>query len=709
MLVKRLSGLSALVFIFLFNSSFIPKEKDGTEEGIWPLSQLHQLDLKAAGLQITQKDVYNPGGISLTNALVRVDGCTGSFISENGLIITNHHCVFSSVASLSSPEHNYLEDGFYAPKYGDELKTTKKCRITKSFEDVSDRVLAGVAELESALDKKDKIRQNIKALEKSESEANPEMEIEISEMFTGKYYTLFRYKVLDDVRLVYIPPKAIGKFGGESDNWVWPRHNGDFSIVRVYENDKPYTPEKFIPVNPKGTSENDFVFIMGYPGRTYRHMPAEFLTYQEEYVLPLIADWYDERIDILKRDAGSDEAKKLRYAGRIASYSNVTKNFKGKMQGLRRTDILEQRYLEQATLASVAESDEKDVFIQLKELHARKYKLATDVIMGNQLASSSGVFYASQFIAKYQNKMSTMNKSERKAWLDKNAEKLSKEFRSRYRVVNQQVDLKSFSRCLAILLKKNSSVGIGLKKSLGLRSSKAGDIENQLEKLWSKSKFLNVKSSRELLEAKPSKFLKQGGQLIRAAKVFTSLMSPKMAEWSTLSTEIDAQLPLLANIKEKYTDKTFFPDANGTLRFTYGYVRGYEPGDGMYNEPYTTIRGIIEKAEASGDYYMPADLLDKYKQVEPSDVLKHPKKDEVVVGILYNMDTTGGNSGSPILDSKGRLIGVNFDRAFSATINDFAWNEDYSRSIGVDIRYVLYVMKYMHQADEILEEMGVKL
>jgi len=702
---KSVLAISLIILV----SSFSPKEKGTPEEGIYPLAQLQQLDLNAAGLKIQKKDIYNPGGVSLTNALVRLGGCTGSFISEQGLIITNHHCVFSAVAGHSNSEHNYLENGFYASTNEQELKTSIPCRITQSFEDVSAQVLEGVNDLETAQQKKDKIKENLDKLQKTEQEANPDLEIQISEMYKGKYYTLFRYKLLEDVRLVYVPPKAIGKFGGESDNWIWPRHNGDFSIVRVYEDGKPYTPEKFIPVNPKGTSENDFVFIMGYPGRTYRHMPAEYLTYQQKYVLPLISEWYDEQIDILKRDAGDDENLQLKYAGRIASLSNVTKNFKGKMQGLRRTDILQNRYTEQRALASVGNNDEKQVFKDLKELHNKKYDLATDVILGNQLLSSSGVLFASYFVSKYQSQLAGLSKSQKQDWFTKNAEALKGELRGRYRITNPDVDIKNFSRCLALMLEKNSEIGNKLFAQLGLESKRAIDIENGLRKLWSKSDFLNVKATRDLLEEKPLKFFKAKGMLIKMATTVAGILDPKMAEWNSVNTEIDALLPELASIKEKYTNSNFFPDANGTLRLTYGYVRGYEPGDGMVNDPFTTIRGIIEKAEDHGDYYMPADLLEKYREIEPADVLKHPKKNEVVVGVLYNLDTTGGNSGSPILDAYGKLVGVNFDRAFSATINDFAWNEEYSRSIGVDIRYVLYVMKYMHQADEILSEMGVDI
>jgi predicted nucleic acid-binding Zn-ribbon protein len=713
-MLKRLARVGFLSILLIITSSFTPGESK-QEEGMFPLEQLSALNLNALGLKIPQSEIYNPGSVSLTNSLVRLGGCTGSFISDQGLIITNHHCVFSAVASSSSAENNYLEDGFYASSFEKELKTEIPCRITESFEDVSTQVLKGVDELSEAQDKKKRIQENIAELQKTESAAHPDREIQISEMYVGKFYTLFRYKLLEDVRLVYVPPQAIGKFGGESDNWMWPRHNGDFSIVRVYENGKPYKPQRHLEVYPNGTKADDFVFIMGYPGRTYRHMPAEYLTYQKDYVLPLISEWFDKRIDILEADAAGSEELMLRYACRIASLSNTAKNFKGKLQGFQRTSILQDRYKEQRALEAMVKSDpasnsaDKLLFSKLNDFHERKFDLSNDVIMVNQIIGASGVFFGAQFIAKYQAILKGKSKAERQAWIVENHANLSKELKSGYQITNESVDLKNFAGGLSLLASKNSEIANKLLASIGCTDAKSNGIESALKKTWHQSKLLDSKGMTAVFDEDPLKFLKHSDKIVKWAAQLNRDFSPAMDEWQKVNAEIDAILPHLADLKEHYTAKGFIPDANATLRFTYGHVRGYEPTDGIYNDPYTTIDGILEKAQDKGDYYMPAYLIEKYKTVEPADVLRHPEKKKVVVGMLYNLDTTGGNSGSPILDAYGRLVGVNFDRAFSATINDYAWNESYSRSIGVDIRYVLYVMKYMHQADEILSEMGVDL
>ncbi len=262
--------MKKLFLVVALIATLITSRAEGEEEGMYPLSMISKLNLKAAGLQIDPEELFNPGKGGLVDALVRLGGCTGSFVSENGLIVTNHHCAFGAVAAASTPEQNYLEDGFYASAQEKEVKTSLTCKITMSYEDVSSVVLNGVTSEMNGGERGEIIQKNIQALLEKEREQNPELTIEVSEMYIGKFYTLFRYKTLNDIRLVYVPPRSIGEFGGETDNWIWPRHTGDFSFVRAYENDKPYHPDNFLKINASGTEEGDFTFVLGYPGRTYR-------------------------------------------------------------------------------------------------------------------------------------------------------------------------------------------------------------------------------------------------------------------------------------------------------------------------------------------------------------------------------------------------------------------------------------------------------
>ena len=690
------------------------------EEGMFPMSQLNNLDLQKAGLEISTEEIYNENKPALVNALVRLGGCTGSFISNKGLIITNHHCVFSSVASMSSAENNYLEQGFYASDFSKELKTSLPCKITLSYQDVSEEVLTGTEAASSAIEKKETISRNIAVIINKEKKKYPNLVSEISEMLVGKSYTLFRYKTLNDVRLVYVPPKNIGKFGGETDNWEWPRHNGDFSIVRAYENGTPFQPEKYLTVNPAGTNEGDFTFILGYPGRTYRNQTAEFMDYQNDYVLPIIADWFDFQIDAINSFAGNDVDLQLKYSGRLASLNNTSKNFKGKMQGLIRTNLIAQKYESQKKLKefAISSSEYKDYlpfFEKNEQLYARKFALSRDYIYLNQLYRN-GLFSGAAFTQIHQAEISSLDKNQQREYVASNSSKIIKQLAA-YRSSAAKLSLEK--QLFAELLYQLSLSNLAEVKYLfdhkfydqsdqKINKSKANHFAMML---WESSKLNDIQKNADLMNARLDKFLKTNDVFISFASKVNRVFMAMQKEMNEINAEIDEIIPRFNDLDMAMRGGDFVPDANGTLRFTYGYVKGYEPEDAVKAAPYTTINGILEKTEGTDnpDYFLQSSYVQKLKTIEPADVLKDRTNHSVVVGLLYNMDTTGGNSGSPIMDSKGRLVGVNFDRAYTATINDYAWNESYSRSIGVDIRYVLYIMKYFGQADRTLEEMGVKL
>jgi hypothetical protein len=706
--MKKIVALALIIGLFSFKHT-------SDEEGIFTMSHLSKLDLKKAGLEIEVDEIYNESKPALVNALVRLGGCTGSFISDQGLIITNHHCVFSSVAQVSTAESNYLKNGFYADSKDKEIKTSLPCKITQSYSDVSEAILSALPKGISALDKKSLIQTNIKALEEKEQKKYPNLVIEISEMLVGKSYTLFRYKFLDDVRLVYVPPKNIGKFGGETDNWEWPRHNGDFSIVRAYENGVPYKPESHLEVNPAGTKEGDFTFILGYPGRTYRNQTAQFYDYQNNFVLPIIADWFDYKIDAMNKYVGDDVDLQLKYSGTLASLSNVTKNFKGKMQGLQRTDVIAQAYKDQKSLQDYAQKNlEKNYYLPLfaknDALYKRKFELSRDYLYLNQFYGTT-VFNTASTIAIYGSRISQLKAEERNTFLSENKESVLIKLNA-YRGVlgKEEMEQDLFAELYYRLSQSEDNEISSIFKTDKLAKGK-GAIKTYAASLWAKSKIRNVDKYLSLADKKLVKALQISDPLIELANKVNSAFSNMQTEMTQINAEIDEIIPRFNDLEMEVNGGGFIPDANGTLRFTYGYIKGYEPKDGVVASPYTTVKGIIEKAERTDnpDYYLEPEYLDKLMKIEPADVLRSPVNNAVVVGLLYNMDTTGGNSGSPIMDSKGRLVGVNFDRAYTATINDYAWNESYSRSIGVDIRYVLYVMKYFGEADTVLAEMGVEL
>ncbi|TCD01716.1 S46 family peptidase [Pedobacter psychroterrae] len=698
------------------------------EEGMFPLSEINKLDLKKAGLKIDQNEIYNPNGTSLIDALVNVGGCTGSFISDQGLIITNHHCAFSAVQLASTPEHDYLTNGFVANTHEQEIEAKGlTCRITDSYEDVSDKVLGAVAQIDDPASRLKLINEVMKNIVIEAEKEDPGIKAEVSEMFIGKTYVLFRYKIIQDVRLVYVPNRQIGEFGGETDNWVWPRHTGDFSFMRAYvakdgspakfsKDNIPYTPKKFLKVNPKGTNEEDFVFILGYPGRTFRHRPAEFVAYQQQFVLPYVSELYDFQNTTMEAVGKKNKATEIKLATRIKRNANTLKNYRGKLQGMKGIDLVGQKKKEDNELAQFINGN--------VDLKARYGNLMTDIdnlyklINGDaqrdlwlgQIYNSTSLLSVARNINSFKEALNAQPAADKQAFFDQNIPRLKQVLNTTYEAYEIDADRKIFKRMLtdAVAFNVNQKV-----TAVNKISSKHANNNIAIDQY--------IQNTLEITKLKdPDYVMKTLLQSVKSISAYTDgllLFDLDITKQiAVLKPEKDRREGLLnklmgdyVNVKEKFKKKDFIPDANSTLRLTYGYVRGYWPADASYMWPYTTIKGILEKgATGNPDFMYP----DQIKALwEAKDFGPFAKKDlnDVPVSLLYNMDTTGGNSGSPIMNAYGELIGVNFDRAYGATINDYAWNESYSRSIGVDIRYVLWVASKIDKADFLIKEIGVKL
>ena len=697
---NRLVLGSAIVAACLF---LLPSHKQ--EEGMFPLNYLNEAALQEAGMKLTAKEIFNPGGVALTNALVKVGGCTGSFISDEGLVITNHHCVYGGVADLSTENQNYLENGFVAQSKEMELPIDMPCRITQSYEDVSSRVLEGIDDQTAANKRAEKIAENIKKIREEESKKTPEYSVEISEMFVGKSYTLFRYTLITDVRLVYAPPVTIGQFGGDLDNWEWPRHNGDFSMVRAYvgpdgkpapysKDNKPYKPAKHLKINAKGTKENDFIFIMGYPGRTFRHESAPYMAYQQDFQLPYIQQWYAWCIEQMEKRSEGNVDKQLAFAGTIQSLANVEKNYRGKIQGIKRTALVQRKFQDEASMQVFANAQNlhKGVIGELSQTWSKKSALAEKRSIYSFLLNQSSPVATAARIQQIRDALATAKDAGETAKLKSGLN----EFAKNYSIIDKDYELD----VLAELLKRISKFK-DLKPVLGKST-----VDQWISKLRKSEKLLDTQFMHH---TNADKLLKHQGLIMSLFQYLKEDMRATDKEWAGIENELKSIMPKYLDLKEQFKSGQFIPDANSTLRLTYGYIKRFSPNDGEVHLPFTTLRGVWEKANTKPDYRLPAVVADNLRVENVPAYFKDPVTGEVIVCFLYNLDTTGGNSGSPVLDAEGNLIGVNFDRSFSATINDYAWNEQYSRSIGVDIRYVVYVMKYVGKADHLLAEMGVSI
>ncbi|PID56966.1 MAG: dipeptidyl-peptidase 7 [Ignavibacteriae bacterium] len=698
----------SIVFIL-----FLGMKLSAPQEGMYPLSEIHKIDLVKAGLKINPSDVYNPNGISLIDALVNIGGCTGSFVSDKGLILTNHHCAFRAINRASTQENNYLENGFLANNQSEEIPaegTTVK--ITESYEDVSEKILSVVKGINDLSEKAKLIKDKMKELEEEATDKKNSIEAEISEMFKGKTYVLFKYRIIKDVRLVYAPPRSIGEFGGETDNWIWPRHTGDFTFMRAYvapdgsaaeysKNNIPYTPKKFLQVNPKGVEEGDFVFILGYPARTYRHLPSFFLKYQEEYNLPYISKIYDWMIKKAESIGETNDKFKLKYASYIKSLANVKKNYTGKLKGLRRINLVEQKENEEKEINDFIlnnkELKEKyaSLFSEFDSTYKDMYEIADQYLWFKALNRVSISKRIANMIIEYCEEIQKPSEERTKYYKEENIAK-TKERLFRY------VELYDFN-FESSLLKKMFTDAKKLNINYLKNEIPNEAIEEFVNELLSNSKIFDKKVVEEILLECPDELNYPFLNFAKKLKKENDLLNDKYDEINNRITNLSAKL---YEVKKEWKKTDFIPDANSTLRLTYGYIKGYSPADAVYMNPITTLDGVIDKSYLGGDYAIPDKLKTLYDKKDFGKFYNEKLK-SVPVAILYNMDTTGGNSGSPIMNAYGEMIGINFDRAYEATINDFAWNDDYSRSIGVDIRYVLWLTEKFGGAGYLLKEMRI--
>jgi hypothetical protein len=716
--MKKLLLLFSLFAVGSVLTSHTTKKQ---EEGMFPLSELKNIDVKKAGLKITPQELYNPSGTSLIDAIVRVGGCTGSFLSNEGLIVTNHHCAFSYVQAISDVKNDYIKLGFLAQNRQQEVPAKGLvCKITASYKDVSVDVLNGTQDLD-AVSRLKKIADNIKVVTLKENESNPGLQCEISEMFTGKTYVLFRYKLLKDVRLVYVPPVSIGAYGGELDNWVWPRHSGDFAFLRAYvapdgsaaefsDKNVPYKPVKYLNVNPKGANENDFIFVLGYPGRTYRHQPAGFYEYHENYFLGYISNLFDWQINQMEQLGKKDYALSIKYAARIKSLANTAKNFKGKLQGFKRADLSAKKREEEKQLQQYIDANNSlkskygNLIPRVNELYSDLMKYANRNMWLDQIYSVSPLVQASATLSNYKLIYQKLpNETAKKEFLTSQKANIKKDLSKSLGRYDVNLDKLAMVKMFSDAVSFNSNNMLPSVNKLLNGHTSLGEIESLVEGLYSKSKLNNNKEVNDWIENDLASLLSYNDELVNFAGELNEEMLKFDIEDQKRDGELSQLMASLVEVKQQWKQRSFIPDANSTLRFTYGYVKGYSPNDGLYAKPYTTLKGVIEKSDTA-EYQLLDAIRELYAAGDLGDFI-HPALGDLPVNILYNLDTTGGNSGSPVMNAKGQLIAINFDRAFTATINDYAWNETYSRSVGVDIRYVLWVLQKVAKANHVINEM----
>lgn len=694
------------------------------DEGMWLLDQVSKLPLaKFAknGFALNAADIYSPDKISLTQAIVRLPGGTGSFISAEGLIITNHHVAYQAIQRLSTVEHDYLKDGFLAKSRTDELPVPNySARVLISMSDVTGDVLSAVTDSMSSEQRKKAIDAKISDLQKA-ARGTGDDEYTISEIYHGIAYKMYGYAVYKDVRLVYAPPGSIGNFGGETDNWMWPRHTGDFSILRAYADSAGKTAEytvtnvpvrskKFLTISTKGIKEHDFAMAMGYPGRTFRYRTSDEITLQKDESLPLTVKLYKLRMDAIDAVGKNDRAVEIKYASTWRGMANTYKNYLGTLEGMKRSHVLEERKALEAAMTSFLTSHPDiaarhgDVLGKIRDLQStlrefnRKQIVAGQISTGINLMRLASRFnsYAASFTADSTGKRSPSRPSA----------EVSNFITATFQSLSLDVDRNTMSSLLAAAAELPAGQRIDAFSSV-LDGKSGNELETSISQyvttLYSATALSNADSARALLEKGESVILADPFVALSVAFEKENLVMQNRLTVYTASIG-DARRNLLAVFLAMNGSKAIYPDANSTMRLTFGTVKPYIPRDAVLYKFQTTLTGVIEKESTEDDFIVPERLHQLWAAKDFGNYVD-PVLHDVPVAFLANLDITGGNSGSPVLNGKGELIGLAFDGNWEAVVGDYYYQEPLNRSINVDSRYVLFILDKYAGAQHLLNEM----
>ncbi len=686
--------------------------------GMWIPTELNEKEMKEMGLKISANDIFSTGDKSINNAVAHFGGgCTSEVISPNGLLLTNHHCGYGEIQAHSSLENDYLTDGFWAKELKDELPNDG---LTATFivdiKDVTSAILKGVKDNMSEEDRNKIIKKNIEDLN-GKTKTESYQAAFIKPFYKGNKYYQFTTETYKDVRLVGAPPSAIGKYGNDTDNWVWPRHTGDFSMFRIYadKNNKPadysvdnvpFKPKHFLPINISGIQQDDFTFVYGFPGSTDEYLTASSLEQIKDVIDPARINVRTIALSHIDKKMREDNATRIAYASKQARISNAHKKWIGEVLGLNRSKAVEKRQAYEQEFMNRIEKDSKlkkqyaTVISDLNELNKvnKDYNLAY-TMYSETFFSNSETFRMALTLNNILNSVGQKNYAEVKAKSLNTVSSMHKDYNADLdQTISSDLADNYFKVVPQNLLPNTTAATI--KTALG------NTVVNGTKKINGQSVLGNIKTLAEN-DAEFIKALKDDaliGQIhlildANQTKVTPTYLANQDKMNKLMRTYMKGQMDV-------FSDRKIFPDANSTLRVTYGKVDGYQPRDAVYYEPITHMEGIVEKY-IPGDYEfdLPKHMLHLY---ETKDYGKYSDKSgKLPVNFIATNHTTGGNSGSPALNAKGELIGLNFDRVWEGTMSDLNYDPEICRNIMVDSRYILWVVDKYANAQRLIDEMTI--
>jgi len=710
--------LCFVVLVSLF--CIVPSD---AQEGMWMFTQLNKLDLKKKGLQILLDEVYSPDESSIAGAVVQLGGGTASFVSPEGLLLTNHHVAYTALQRSSSTSSDYLTKGFLAKAYSEEIQAPGyEALMMITMKDVTVEILQAAKGIDDPVQRSKIIDTRIAGMTDSLEKEKDDVRAVVASMYNGRQYILYIYKVFKDIRIVYSPPLAIGKFGGEIDNWMWPRHTGDFSFMRVYvspdgkgkkfdKNNIPYKPKVWLKTASKNLQDGDFTFIIGYPGFTTRYRTSNSANWNYKYNYPSAIKNFQEVIDLLDETTKISPEGRLKVANQKTGLANVLKNYQGKVEAMKKINFIRKKLdfeKEMTAWVNAGPAQEEkygNILNDIKALYVELAKTRERDDMYRNIVNFGGVPLgaANQIYGTVKEREKPDNERQ-PGFTEKTIEKIIENLKYQYADYFEPAEKALMIRALTMANELPADQRItGLESIL---RSPSKPIEQFVDEAFKTSKLLNLKYAQSLFKKTSAELDTLNDPFLLIAK----LIYPSSEEINKANDNFAAKV---TELRKQYIDALYawkganlYPDANRTIRFTYGKVKGYSPADAVWYRPFTTLRGVIEKNTGIEPFDVPPELTELYEKKDYGKYMDPLLKD-VPVAFTHLGDITGGNSGSPVMNARGELAGIAFDGNYEAMISDWQYDDELQRVISVDIRYVLFVtQKYAH-ADFILKEMGV--